>query len=212
MNDAEVKLIEDRLFGRIIKWVFGVALAVLAVTVAIATSLNSGPEGKQGKPGKSADNDFIAKNLAKDPEFSAKIIEHINVDTVFTDEVLNSLVLVIHKLSTERARDCPKGWKRWESADGLFLRAYDPQKIVDIDERSNDQLGSIQQDAVIKHSHPLGEGGVVLGTNGILKSGAKYDGGSKHDFYGYNTTRGFGESHETRPKNISVLLCVIDNS
>jgi hypothetical protein len=103
---------------------------------------------------------------------------------------------------------CPDGWGRWEKADGLFLRGWDPNGRYD--DKTREPGGDPQLDSLQEHVH--GDP-VTPSSHHIPDSGS----GVNRPIVSKTETLGIDKEHhnarvsdETRPVNIAVVFCIKD--
>jgi hypothetical protein len=113
------------------------------------------------------------------------------------------------------ATSCPPPWTAYTPAVGRFVRGYDPGGTNDPGGKER-QIGSLQGDGVGAHTHTMGVNGVdsstILPGNGRRLAnfipGIGTDPKMQTD---QNTTDPTTNSTgETRPKNVSLLYCILN--
>lgn len=102
------------------------------------------------------------------------------------------------------ATACPDGWSAYTPAFGRFIRGIDQSNSA-IDPSGLRTLGSIQNDSVGKHAHPI----TLPGRAGNKAFVNKPPGWGYDDWQGAASTAQTETSgdDETRPKNVALLYC-----
>jgi len=103
-------------------------------------------------------------------------------------------------------RKCPAGWEEYRPAYGRFIRGLDP--LGETDPMRNRTPGSVQDDAVERHSHPRPRG--VHGSRKGAGDSGSFQQGQFFDYSHVDTpSTGLNEGDiETRPKNVALLFCI----
>tara|TARA_Y100000310_G_C20646202_1_gene796747 strand:- start:592 stop:1452 length:861 start_codon:yes stop_codon:yes gene_type:complete len=148
-------------------------------------------------------NAEIAKLVQTDLLSKIKELEE-RLKSTANSQYLDNAVLVVRKKHLDTPTGCPIGWESWSEADGLFLRGVDNSGVVDPDGLR--ELGSIQLDSVIAHTHPIQKRTKANLTGQDWRNAGYLMNDDNLNEQSETLTN--GDSTETRPKNIAVLFCV----
>lgn len=130
-----------------------------------------------------------------------QLIKRVEDAISVSKESANSLTNGVVAFSTTA---CPDGWSAYTPAFGRFIRGIDQSNSA-IDPSGLRTLGSVQNDAVGKHAHPI----TLPGRAGNKAYINKPPGWGYDDWQGAASTAQTENSgdEETRPKNVALLYC-----